>query len=825
LKNNHYQVQHFCPKKSKIITRRLQFKDNSIYINNIDLNNLNLAENIMKSSENNEQVGLVPIAFNSSIISSSMKHWHISELELQSIVNNNKKWEKYLLPRLFINVTDHLNLIEILNYCKLVHNSNNNNRLLRQASQLAVYNFLAIYMAGDSLPMSLPDYLSRAIQHDLKLDPTLRTKLEELDTTLLNEIDNLPNEPNLEKQINDHFLKLLSEKVKNIENTSVNCLDTKFWSEKFSTKYSLNFLELPHPMPIPSKRISINFVNLRQKIQTNPELKRQFDINRNRTRILNLQEKMKIIRDKFKHEAKQLSLMQPTYSHIPSINNLNLSYLPTIPTISNINLSSLPSIPILSNSQLIVDKDDVVHNLLSQHELSLPVIHKAQLNDKHLAIIIRYLLDKNGYWYDMLDLKMQQDIDQNKYFLHSNASILMYRTPSNEPSIVIPQSLIMSVIHIMHNNLLTQHNGVTRTYALIRDKFYWQGMLQDITYYIAKCAPCQMAKKVHVQCYYALETVDPEGPNEVISIDSAGPFPEDQGFVHYTTILDHFDNYLKIIPTKNVQAITLGNIILNEWIFVYGPPRYIVSDNGSGYIGDTVKLLYNIFHIKLVLTTPYNARANGRNEKTHQYINNILTVNTMMDSNHDLNEIYLIDHWTMFLKAIEFSYNVCPNRINGIAPFELRYGIKPNINLHESLVKLQNTDMKSKDLKEYAVNLLRKIKVLRHEAILNRREYNKLKKKQIEQSQVESQLEVGEEVMVRRNRAGKHHTKWLPGFKILKRMENGVTYKIINVSSGDKSLAHRKDLTRYSSILHNQYHQQAKELREKFHPETHSDQE
>ena len=69
--------------------------------------------------------------------------------------------------------------------------------------------------------------------------------------------------------------------------------------------------------------------------------------------------------------------------------------------------------------------------------------------------------------------------------------------------------------------------------------------------------------------------------------------------------------------------------MLKEWIFVYGTPEKIHSDQGRNFTSKIVKGLCDFFNIKKSQTTPYHPLGNGQVERANRTIQGLLrTLNT-----------------------------------------------------------------------------------------------------------------------------------------------------------------------------------------------------
>ena len=65
-------------------------------------------------------------------------------------------------------------------------------------------------------------------------------------------------------------------------------------------------------------------------------------------------------------------------------------------------------------------------------------------------------------------------------------------------ALIIPKAWKYIILVEAHDKL--RHQGVTHTYCLIKDQYYWKGMNKDVWKCIANCTLCQQ-EKVKVQSY------------------------------------------------------------------------------------------------------------------------------------------------------------------------------------------------------------------------------------------------------------------------------------------------------------------------------------
>ena len=60
--------------------------------------------------------------------------------------------------------------------------------------------------------------------------------------------------------------------------------------------------------------------------------------------------------------------------------------------------------------------------------------------------------------------------------------------------LVVPKGLQLQIMQTAHDDVLAGHLGVAKTYEVIRQRFYWYKMFQDIQHYCLSCSDCARKK-------------------------------------------------------------------------------------------------------------------------------------------------------------------------------------------------------------------------------------------------------------------------------------------------------------------------------------------
>ena len=71
-------------------------------------------------------------------------------------------------------------------------------------------------------------------------------------------------------------------------------------------------------------------------------------------------------------------------------------------------------------------------------------------------------------------------------------------------------------------------------------------------------------------------------PLESVGIDILGPLPKSKsGHRFIVVITDRFSKLTQIVAVKRIRAWDIAVAFVDEWVFKYGPPQTLVSDNRS----------------------------------------------------------------------------------------------------------------------------------------------------------------------------------------------------------------------------------------------------
>jgi transposase InsO family protein len=94
--------------------------------------------------------------------------------------------------------------------------------------------------------------------------------------------------------------------------------------------------------------------------------------------------------------------------------------------------------------------------------------------------------------------------------------------------------------------------------------------------------------------------------------------PSSKGHQYILAIMDYFTKWVEVIPMKSVTSKDVINFIKEHVIHRFGIPQTITTDGGSVFISEEFRKFAANMGIKLIISSPYYAQANGQAETSNQ---------------------------------------------------------------------------------------------------------------------------------------------------------------------------------------------------------------
>jgi transposase InsO family protein len=200
------------------------------------------------------------------------------------------------------------------------------------------------------------------------------------------------------------------------------------------------------------------------------------------------------------------------------------------------------------------------------------------------------------------------------------------------------------------------HPGINRTEETILQHLWWPKMQEQITAFVQACPSCQKNKCKHKK-YGHLPPKEAEALIwDKMCVDLIGPYKirckgKPDLVCMCVTMIDPASGWFEIAQYDNKRAITIANIVEQEWFAWYPWPTQITFDRGNEFIGHKFKhMVTHEYGIKKKMITVRNPQANAIVERIHQVIANMVRTFEL-----ETNYLDKEDPWKGVLAATAFA--------------------------------------------------------------------------------------------------------------------------------------------------------------------------
>ena len=360
--------------------------------------------------------------------------------------------------------------------------------------------------------------------------------------------------------------------------------------------------------------------------------------------------------------------------------------------------------------------------------------------------------------------------------------------------LVLPERFRAEAMLGLHDHM--GHPGIDRTVELVRERYYWPRLYQEVSQKVKTCDRC-IRRKIPPDAHrpVPLVSISTSEPMELVCMDYLGLEPSKGGIENILVITDHFTRYAVAIPTRNQTAKLTAKVLFENFVVHYGFMSRLHSDQGRNFESKIVAHLCRMAGVEKSCTTPYHAMGNGMTERFNQSLLNMLGT---------LGEEQKID-WKSFVPSLVHAYNCTRHESTGYTPYELMFGRQPKLSID---VYLGVQDRKTgEEYCEYVEKLKQRLelayKIASEQAAKSAGRY----KKSYDFRARESVLKQGDLVLVRRVAfTGKHklEDRWEKDlYKVLNKPDSNIPVYVVGRvnGKGSKRTLHRNLLLPYKGTL------------------------
>lgn len=348
----------------------------------------------------------------------------------------------------------------------------------------------------------------------------------------------------------------------------------------------------------------------------------------------------------------------------------------------------------------------------------------------------------------------------------------------------IPKKHYRSVLHAFHDSEFGGgHGSVDKTYDKVRRRYYWPNQYRDVASYVNSCDVCK-ARRLKRDFAPMQNMPIPNYPFEMIAVDTCGPFPETEtGNKYVVTFIDHFSAWPEAFAVKNKTAETVGALILNEIIPRHGCPRVLLSDRGTEFLNAVVSHITQKLHMVHLKSSPYHPQGNGKIERFHRYMNDVLSKYSYKRPLE----------WDTYIPSMLMTYRTSVQDSTLFSPFYMLHGrdpVLPMDTLLQPKLRYQGDD--------YVPTMLQRMHEVHLDAKGHMEEARERNKDRLDLKAKQRNFSPGDPVFYYNHthlpgESSKLKLKWQPFFRIVEQ-RSPVNYLIKHQKTGVTKLVHVNDL-------------------------------
>ena len=231
--------------------------------------------------------------------------------------------------------------------------------------------------------------------------------------------------------------------------------------------------------------------------------------------------------------------------------------------------------------------------------------------------------------------------------------------------LLVPAALRTTLLQAVHDQW--GHQGVGRTYALLKARCYWPGMNRDIRQHIRSCFPCAVAKRQTPAVRPPLRHLLAFRPNERLAIDFLKLDRGRGGYEDVLVMTDSFTKFAQAVPCKDQTAPVVAKALRDRWFACYGVPVQLHADQGRNFESDLVREICALYGIRKTRTSPYHPQGNGQTERFNATLCALVKSLGLAERRK----------WPDALPHLMLIYNTTPHSVTGISPYTLMFGRRP----------------------------------------------------------------------------------------------------------------------------------------------------
>ena len=300
-------------------------------------------------------------------------------------------------------------------------------------------------------------------------------------------------------------------------------------------------------------------------------------------------------------------------------------------------------------------------------------LRKHQYSDEDLKVVIQWLeknsvpsrFPKDGSHYLKALWNQRSQLILQEGVLYRHWKDIPDNGANPRLQLVLPTCLVPDILTELHNSPTGGHLGANKTYEKMWSRIYYVNLQKTVEDWCRQCELCSSRKAPTKKPRATMQLSVTSKPMEWIAMDILGPLPTTARNNKYILVVgDYFSKWKEAYPMPNMEATTIANLLVNEFICRFGVPECLHTDQGRNFEASLIKEMCRLLGIHKTRTTPYHPQSDGLIERFNRTLLSMLSI-AAREGEHN---------WDLKLPTLLFAYRTSVHETTGETPSLLMLG-------------------------------------------------------------------------------------------------------------------------------------------------------
>ena len=171
------------------------------------------------------------------------------------------------------------------------------------------------------------------------------------------------------------------------------------------------------------------------------------------------------------------------------------------------------------------------------------------------------------------------------------------------------------------------HQGKLTIEHLMKTRFWWSQMNEDIKTWLGRCPECQLHFRKHTDVHHApMKSLEVPPPFSRWHIDFVGELPTTKNGNRWIIVaVDYNTNWPIARALKDATAPEIVKFLYEEIVMRFGCPVELVSDRGANFMSKILNQYMQKIKAHHLFTSAFHPRTNSKCERLNQTFKHMLT--------------------------------------------------------------------------------------------------------------------------------------------------------------------------------------------------------